>query len=99
MTNFPLCRQFAQFDYNQSPGGGGTYPDSGGYYAQPSQTSPYTGSIMTPDAVPAYNNSPTEEDYENEPPLLEGEIKLAKYSRLDLELEPPILRQCGSSYT
>ena len=69
---FPQDPQFQQFDYSQNDMGGNdqymTPQDMGS--AAPYSGSPYTGSIMTPDPLPAYSE-PGVEDYENEPPLME----------------------------
>lgn len=61
---FPSDPQFGQFDYTQ-PNAGYAQPTS---YMTPQQT--YTGNIMTPEPVAAYNPDGGE-DYENEPPLME----------------------------
>lgn len=64
---FPQDPQFQSFDYSQGGASGG-YAGESPYYGQ--QQSPYTGSIMTPDTMPAFTKEDTE-DYDNEPPLME----------------------------
>lgn len=56
------CRNFGQFDYSQT---------AQGHYDPLYQPTAYTGNIMTPEAPPVYSVDP--EDFENEPPLMEGE--------------------------
>ncbi len=62
------CRQFGQFDYSSQG-----YDQQGGMYpgAQQQQQAGYAGTIMTPDPV-NYASDATD-DFENEPPLMEGE--------------------------
>ena len=57
-------RQFAQFDYGQQG-----YGDPNAYGGQKDQ---YMGSIMTPDPVAQYNQNGGGENYDEEPPLMEG---------------------------
>ena len=66
---------FGSFDYSQQ-GQGGNFQqpfdqtNTGQAYSQPQQ--PYMGNILTPDQSSyAQAQSTDEEDYENEPPLLE----------------------------
>ena len=70
-------RQFGQFDYSQSappPADYGvTYGAESPYMAPPQDNPMYTGSILTPDPISAgYASSGDVENYEDEPPLLEG---------------------------
>lgn len=60
-------RQFGQFDYTQSGPSSPQYPDAS-YYPPAANT--YTGSIMTPDVNTQYAGETS--DFENEPPLMEG---------------------------
>ena len=59
-----IYSQFAQFDYGQQG-----YGDPNAYGGQRDQ---YVGSILTPDPSPAYDPNATGENYEDEPPLMEG---------------------------
>jgi hypothetical protein len=61
---FPQDTQFGQFDYNPSA-------NPPAYSESPYAQTPYVGSIMTPDPVASFAPASTEEDYENEPPLME----------------------------
>ena len=67
-----ICRQFGTYDYSQ----GQNYPAQS-YY--PPQQSAFSGTILTPGntganlrGVPAQFGD-VDDDFENEPPLLEGE--------------------------
>ena len=76
-----VYRQFGQFDYSQSappPGDYGMEYGAESPYMAPQQDNPmYTGSIMTPDPVSAgYSGSGDPENFEDEPPLLEGVYNL-----------------------
>ena len=69
-------------------GGPGQQPQQqqqygGDFYTQPPmQSSPYTGSVLTPDTSQSpYSGVDTTDDFENEPPLMEG-----KKNGLNLEL-------------
>ena len=63
--------QFGQFDYSQS-GGQGYGGEQQQYGGGPPTQSPYVGSIMTPDPVNMYSAPDGVDDFENEPPLMEG---------------------------
>lgn len=65
-----IFSQFGQFDYSNT--GGAPAEPSQYYTPQAPAAAPYTGSIMTPDPVTPYSSPTGEEDYDNEPPLLEG---------------------------
>lgn len=63
---------FGNFDYSQNSGGAynaGQYDQAQPAYV-PAQSG-YTGNIMTPDQSAFQQPTSDEEDYENEPPLLE----------------------------
>ena len=62
------CSQFGQFDYNQ---GSFPQPYGGAYYSQHDQQATYSGSILTPDVNASYSH-PNSENFDDEPPLLEG---------------------------
>ena len=74
-------RQFGQFDYPQ--GGGGGQAGYGEQYGAPQAS--YTGSIMTPDPVSVFSSGDASEDFENEPPLMEG-IGLSNQTLIVLQL-------------
>uniref|UniRef100_A0A131XKQ0 Protein YIPF n=1 Tax=Hyalomma excavatum TaxID=257692 RepID=A0A131XKQ0_9ACAR len=66
--DFGAQQQFATFDYTAPSGGVNTgYGDPSSYVG--SRGSPYTGSILTPEA--SLGSYGTDDDFENEPPLLE----------------------------
>ena len=65
IPRFIFFRQFGQFDYSGQGGYDQTSVPYGGV-----QQSGYAGTIMTPDPV-NYNAEATD-DFENEPPLMEG---------------------------
>ena len=73
-----LHRKFGQFDYSQQ---GGYEQPSGPYAQQPG----YVGTIMTPDPV-SYNAESTD-DFENEPPLMEGKSQLYSLDSIATETE------------
>ena len=67
-----VCRQFGQFDYSQQ-GGYSPAPDAQ-YYNPQAGGAHYAGSIMTPDAPAATPFDAPSDNYDDEPPLLEGRI-------------------------
>jgi len=63
------CRQFGQFDYGQvynapSQADAQYYPSTVGY----------SGSILTPDISMSYTQQAGDTNFDDEPPLLEGEL-------------------------
>lgn len=72
-----LCRQFGQFDYSQP-----AVPTSGDYsaydyrndasYMQPPTSQSFAGSIMTPGPASSYSSPGDPDNFDDEPPLLEG---------------------------
>ena len=73
-----VCRQFGQFDYSQQ-GGYSPAPDAQ-YYNPQAGGAHYAGSIMTPDAPAATPFDAPSDNYDDEPPLLEGRITCADIS-------------------
>ena len=63
------CRQFGQFDYGQ--GYNVQYPSDAQYYPS---TVGYSGSILTPDVSMSYTQQAEAANFDDEPPLLEGEL-------------------------
>ena len=63
------CRQFGQFDYGQ--GYKTQYPADAQYYPS---TVGYSGSILTPDVSMSYAQQADATNFDDEPPLLEGEL-------------------------
>ena len=65
------CSQFGHFDYSQESSQ--PYGSSAPYYT-PGQAA-YSGSILTPDVTASYSQ-PSSENFDDEPPLLEGKASL-----------------------
>ena len=70
MLYFLFCSQFGQFDYSQQGGYDPSQQGAPNIYSQ-QQDQMYTGTIMTPSPV-NYNTESPDDDFENEPPLMEG---------------------------
>ena len=63
-----------EFNYAQgASGGGGGYDQQQQYPPTSSAQSPYVGSIMTPEPIPAFGGPAATDNFDDEPPLLEGE--------------------------
>jgi len=63
------CRQFGQFDYGQVYNT--HYQADAQYYPS---TVGYSGSILTPDISMSYTQQAGDTNFDDEPPLLEGEL-------------------------
>jgi len=70
------CRQFGQFDYGQ--GYNVQYPADAQYYPS---TAGYSGSILTPDISMSCTQPAGDTNFDDEPPLLEGELQCSVFFR------------------
>ena len=69
--NLFTFRQFGNFDYSQGYGGDPQY------MAPP--PAPYNPTIMTPDQSAYVSKEGTGDNFEDEPPLMEGTVKPRKF--------------------